>query len=53
MKANKKRVRLEMMRDSLDGKTRAKRANLPAKTVYKALHGDSVRPLTIARIARV
>lgn len=53
MNANRKRMRLEMMRGCLDVKTLAKRAELPAKTVYKALHGDSVRPLTIARIARV
>lgn len=53
MKANSKRMRLEMMRGCLDVKTLAQRAKLPAKTVYKALHGDSVRPLTIARIARV
>ena len=41
------------MRSCLDVKTLAKRANLPVKTVYKVLHGESVRPITIARIANV
>lgn len=53
MKALTKIMRLEMMRSCLDVKTLAKRANLSVKTVYKVLHGGSVRAITIARIASV
>lgn len=52
MVTKRKRLRLEMMRCCLDTKTLAGRARVPAKTVYKALHGGSIRPVTLGKIAK-
>ena len=52
MKLKRNRLRLEMMRCCLDGKTLSARARVPVKTVYKALHGGSIRPVTLGKIAK-
>lgn len=52
MRTNKNRLWLEMMRCCMDVKTLAASAKLPPKTVYKALHGDNVRPITLGKIAK-
>lgn len=52
MVTKRKRLRLEMMRCCLDSKTLATRAGVPVKAVYKALHGKSIRPVTVGKIAK-
>lgn len=52
MKLKRNRLRLEMIRCCLDGKTLAARAHIPPKTVYKAIHGGSIRPVTLGKIAK-
>lgn len=53
MKLKRNRLRLEMMRCCLDSKTLAARAGVPVKAVYTALHGGSIRPVTLGKIAKV
>lgn len=52
MKLKRNRLRLEMMRCCVDVKTLAARAKVPPKAVYKALHGENIRPVTLGKIAK-
>ncbi len=52
MKLDRLAVAVSMARSCMTAKTIAETAKMPVPTVYNALYGRSVRPVTAGKIAR-